>query len=65
MKVYTVQINYKSGISVVSEFVKFTFNGKVFEWEVYEGNQNPIVFGANEVESVWRLSTREVQEVEQ
>lgn len=65
MKVYTIQINYKSGISVVSEFVKFTFNGTVFEWEVYEGSQNPIVLGANEVESVWRLSTRDVQEIEQ
>jgi hypothetical protein len=63
MKVYLLQINYKSGISMQAEFKKFYFNGSRFEWELYGSSSGPILLGADEVESVWQLSVREVGEV--
>ena len=64
MKVFTVQINYKSGISVTADFNSFSIEGGVWEWSAY-GDKIPVRLGAENVESVWQISEREVQEVEQ
>ena len=64
MKVFTVQINYKSGISVTAEFKSFSIEGGVWEWSTY-GDKIPVRLGVDNVESVWQISEREVQEVEQ
>lgn len=64
MKVYTVQINYKSGISVVCDFVKFDFDGRAIQWEVSGGSKYPIMLGAHEIESAWILATCEVGDAE-
>ena len=62
MKVYLLQINYKSGISVQAEFKKFEIHGGKWSWESY-GYPKPFLLNIDEVESVWELSVREVGEV--
>ena len=61
MKVYTVQINYKSGSSMQAEFKSFTVNrGDTYSWETY-GEKGPIILGVDNIESVWQISVREVE----
>ncbi len=60
MKVYTVQINYKSGISMQAEFKSFSVKNGTYSWETY-GEKAPVVLGVNNIESVWRISVREVE----
>ncbi len=59
MKVHTVQINYKSGISVQAEFKRFLVKNKTYLWETY-GEKGPVSLGVANIESVWRISVREV-----
>jgi hypothetical protein len=46
MKVYTIQINYQTGISVTSEFESFSVEGGVWKWIAY-GDKTPIILGVN------------------
>ena len=58
MKVYTVQINYKSGISVQAEFKSFSVKNKTYE--IY-GDKGPIILGVDNIESIWQISVRDVE----
>lgn len=54
-----VQINYKSGISMVFECDDFKITqrpigGKSYEWEGAE--PDPMLLGVDDIESVWQLS---------
>lgn len=53
-----VQINYKSGLSVVFECDKFAIKGaagsRSMEWEA--AVPRPMLLGINEIESVWELN---------
>ena len=60
MKVHTVQINYKSGISVQAEFKSFSVTNETYSWEIY-GDKGPVILGVANIESVWRISVREVE----
>ena len=60
MKVYTIQINYQTGISVTSEFESFSIEDGVWKWIAY-GDKTPIILGVDSIESVWKISEREVQ----
>ena len=60
MKVYTVQINYKSGISMQAEFKSLSVNSGTYSWETY-GENGPVVLGVDNIESVWQISVREVE----
>ena len=60
MKVHTVQINYKSGISMQAEFKRFLVKNGTYLWETY-GEKGPVVLGVDNIESVWRISVREVE----
>ena len=60
MKVHTVQINYKSGISVQAEFKSFLVKNKTYLWETY-GEKGPVILGVANIESVWRISVRDVE----
>ena len=60
MKVYTVQINYKSGISMQAEFKSFSVKKDTYSWESY-GDKGPIILGADNIESIWQISVREVE----
>ena len=60
MKVYTVQINYKSGISVQAEFKNLSINNGTYSWEIY-GEKGPVVLGVDDIESVWQISVRDVE----
>ena len=60
MKVYTVQINYKSGISMQAEFKSFSVKKDTYSWESY-GDKGPIILGVDNIESVWQISVRDVE----
>ena len=60
MKVYTVQINYKSGISMQAEFKSSSVKNGTYSWETY-GEKGPVVLGVNDIESIWQISIREVE----
>ena len=60
MKVYTVQINYKSGISMQAEFESLSVNNGTYSWETY-GEKGPVVLGVSDIESVWQISVRDVE----
>lgn len=68
MKVHKLRINYKSGISMEAEFKKFEFDGRTYEYEVYAKDPStfnglgPVLLGADDIESVWQISSREVKE---
>ena len=60
MKVYTVQINYKSGISMQAEFKSFSVKKDAYSWESY-GDKGPVILGVDNIESIWQISVREVE----
>ena len=60
MKVYTVQINYKSGISVQAEFKSFSIKNGTYSWESC-GDKCPVILGVDNIESIWQISVREVE----
>ena len=60
MEVYTIQINYKSGISMQAEFKSFSLENGTCSWEIY-GDKGPLLLGVDNIESVWRVSVREVE----
>ena len=60
MKVYTVQINYKSGISMQAEFKSFSVKKETYSWESY-GDKGPVILGVDNIESIWQISVREVE----
>ena len=60
MKVYTVQINYKSGISMQAEFKSFSVKKDAYSWEHY-GDKGPLILGVDNIESIWQISVREVE----
>ena len=60
MKVHTVQINYKSGISMQAEFKSFSVKRDTYSWENY-GDKGPLILGADNIESIWQISVREVE----
>ena len=62
MKVYTVQINYKSGISMQAEFKSFSVKNGTYLWEPY-GEKRPAFLGVGNIESAWRISVRDVESV--
>ena len=44
-----------------ADFEQFTIKGDVYSWITY-GDRIPVDMGAENVESVWKLSTFEVEE---
>ena len=55
--VYTVQVNYKSGISMKFETLKFEINGDLYEWNA-ASFPSPFKLGAENVESIWTVGVR-------
>lgn len=64
MKVFYVQINYKSGKTVEAEFESLSFKNGTYTWKTY-GVMRPLIFGADDIESIWILGEREVGDVDQ
>ena len=60
MKVYTVQINYKSGISISAEFKSFSVKSGTYSWETY-GEKGIVILGVDNIESIWQISVRDVE----
>ena len=60
MKVHTIQINYKSGISMQAEFKRFSVENGAYLRETY-GEKGPVILGVDNIESIWQISVREVE----
>ena len=60
MKVHTLLINYKSGISMQAEFKSFSVKNGTYSWETY-GEKGPLVLGVDNIESIWQISVRDVE----
>lgn len=64
--VYTVQVNYKSGLKMVARFLSFTVrrsaNGEIehVKWEAIDADNNPLFIGINDIESIWTIGTEEI-----
>lgn len=59
--VFTIRINYKSGKTEEFECYKFScIPGKEASWEG-AGYPSPIWLGYENVESIWQISSREVE----
>ena len=60
-KMHKIQINYKSGRTIIARFQKFsvTSNGAEItkiEWEIdNSGNMKPLFIGIDEIESIFQL----------
>ena len=60
MKVHTVQINYKFGISMQVEFKSFSVKNGTYSW-VSCGDKGPLILGVDNIESIWQISVRDVE----
>ena len=56
--VFELQINYKSGISVKAWFLSFEYDGHDYEWISARPSFRPMIFGAQDIESVWLINVR-------
>lgn len=63
MKVYWLQINYKSGITMQVEASDWNLKDTKISLTIYGEGQRCVVLGAEYIESIWQLSVREVAEV--
>lgn len=61
MKIYTLQINYKSGISMQGEFTHFEVQNGTYNWKTPDA-AGPVLFGVDNIESVWQINVREVDD---
>lgn len=57
--IYTVKVNYKSGLSHTFDVTEFYFKEGRFFWRAVSLENKPIMFGADDVESVWQVGVRE------
>lgn len=55
--VYTVQVNYKSGISMKFETLKFDIEAGRYTWNTI-GIPDPVDIAADNIESVWVVGVR-------
>lgn len=60
---YLILVTYKSGQSITSWFTEFKITpgpgaSKTFGWKDSRKESGPLLFGADEVESVWMLDCR-------
>lgn len=60
--IYTLKINYKSGISQVIDVDSFKISGATFQWSIPDNGTKIIILGADHIESVYQLGYREVEE---
>lgn len=63
MKVYKVQVNYKSGKSMEAWFEKFKVSTTGGEISIIESTvcaDGPLFFGICNIESIWLLEEKEV-----
>ena len=57
--IFTIKVNYKSGISHTFDVTKFEFDGSSFTWKHVDDSNKPILLGGTHIESVWQVGIRE------
>lgn len=57
--IFTIKVNYKSGISHTFDVTEFEFDGRTYTWKHADDSNKPIIFGANDIESVWQVGMKE------
>ncbi len=61
--IFEIQINYKSGISVVGDYRKFDVDTKGNEvtslkWIAYNSGSRPIFMNISEIESIYQINAK-------
>jgi hypothetical protein len=64
---YKIQINYKTGISMTAWYKSFTIvrdgrGGVDYSWEQLDQAVGPILIGSSDIESIWQLEAKEIEE---
>lgn len=57
--IYTIKVNYKSGISETFDVTEFSIEGGKWTWNPADPNHTPLLLNISEVESVWQLACKE------
>ena len=56
VNIYTIQINYKSGKSMIFDCSKFEVENGIYSWIIPEGLfPRPLIMNVDAIESVWLL----------
>ena len=61
--IFTIKVNYKSGISHTFDVTEFEFNGRSFTLKPVEDSNKPVILGADHIESVWQVGMKEKDNV--
>ena len=59
MTIFTIKVNYKSGISHTFDVTKFSIDGGSWSWTPADEQNKPILLGVEHIESVWQVGIKE------
>lgn len=62
MTIFTIKVNYKSGISHMFDVTEFSIEGDSWTWAATDKQNKPVLLGVENVESVWQVGIKENNE---
>lgn len=62
MTIFTIKVNYKSGISHTFDVTEFSIAGGAWKWKNVDDQNKPILLGVDNIESVWQVGIKEDDE---
>lgn len=62
MTIFTIKVNYKSGISHTFDVTEFSIDGAIWKWTPADEQNKPILMGVENIESVWQIGINENNE---
>lgn len=62
MTIFTIKVNYKSGISQTFDVTEFSIDGGAWKWMSADEQNKPILLGVENIESVWQVGIKENNE---
>jgi len=60
--IYKIRVNYKSGIQEEFWVKEFSIKNDNWKWVSFDIIKSPIYMNVDEIESVWQLESKEVEE---
>ena len=60
MTIFTIKVNYKSGISHTFDVTEFSIDGGAWTWTPADERNKPILLGVDNIESVWQIGVKGV-----
>lgn len=62
MTIFTIKVNYKSGISHTFDVTEFSIEGNSLTWVSVDKQNKPVLLGVENIESVWQVGIKESNE---